>query len=98
MRDKKVTGHSDVPGDVPKLLGEGAVRLITQLIYNICETGVWPKDFTEVTVFVSKAIKWSDYHSIGLTSHFTLSMRALQTEQVWLKSVNNDGQFTWRSK
>jgi hypothetical protein len=39
MRDKKATGNDDVLGDVLILLGEDGLRLITQLINNIHETG-----------------------------------------------------------
>jgi hypothetical protein len=39
MRDKKATGDDDVPGDVLKLLGEDGLRIMTQLINNIYETG-----------------------------------------------------------
>jgi len=30
MRDKKATEDDDVPGDVPKLLGEDCIRILTQ--------------------------------------------------------------------
>jgi len=52
MRDKEATG--DVPGDVLKLLGEDGLRITTQLISSICETGEWLKDFTEVTMIALK--------------------------------------------
>lgn len=39
MRDKKVAGYDDVPGDVLKLLGE---------------TAEWPREFTEVTAIALK--------------------------------------------
>jgi hypothetical protein len=35
IRDKKATGDGDVPGDVLKLLGEGGLRLMTQLINSM---------------------------------------------------------------
>lgn len=37
MRDKKPTGDEDVPGDV--LLGEDCLRVMTQLINRIYDTG-----------------------------------------------------------
>jgi hypothetical protein len=40
MRDKKATGDDDVPGDVLKLLGEGGLRITTQLINRISNWGV----------------------------------------------------------
>jgi hypothetical protein len=42
MRNKKVTGDDDVPGDVLKLLGEDGHSIETQLINNIYERGEWP--------------------------------------------------------
>jgi hypothetical protein len=35
---------------VLKLLGEDGLKIMTKLINTIYETGVWPKDFTEVTM------------------------------------------------
>ena len=73
MRDKKATGDDDVPGDVLKLLGEGGLKVMTKLINAIYETGVWPKDFTEVKMFALKkkpqATKCSDHHTISLIAH-----------------------------
>jgi hypothetical protein len=54
MRNKKVTGDDDVPGDVLKLLREGGLKIMTKLINKIYETGEWPKDFTEVTTIALK--------------------------------------------
>ena len=39
MRNKKVTGDDDVPGDVLKLLGEGGLKIMTKLINTLYETG-----------------------------------------------------------
>ena len=54
MRNKKVTGDDDLPGDVLKLLGEGGLKILTKLINTVYETGEWPKDFTEVTMIALK--------------------------------------------
>ena len=69
MRNRKATDDDDVPGDVLKLLGEGGFKLLTKLINTICETGQWPKDFTEVTMIALKktqATKCSEHHTISL--------------------------------
>jgi hypothetical protein len=50
MKDTKAKGHDDMPGDIHKLLGEDGLRIMTQLITNIFETGEWPKNFTAVTM------------------------------------------------
>jgi hypothetical protein len=47
-RDKKATGDDDVPGDVLELLGEDGLIIMTQQINSMCDTGEWPKDFSEV--------------------------------------------------
>jgi hypothetical protein len=54
MRDKKATGNDDVPMEALKLLGDGDLNLLTQLINNIYESREWPKDFTEVTMVALK--------------------------------------------
>jgi hypothetical protein len=70
MRDK-ATGDNGVPGDVLQLLGGDSLRLITQLINNIHETGKCCKDFIEVTRIALKkgpeATKCSDHCPI--TAH-----------------------------
>ena len=73
IRNRKATGNDYVPGDVPKLLGEGGLKTLTKLINNLYETGEWPKDFTEVTMIALKkktqATKCSDHRTISLIAH-----------------------------
>jgi hypothetical protein len=73
MRNKKATGDDDLLGDVLKLMGEGGLKIMTNLINTIYGTGEWPKDFTEVTLIALKkkpqATKCSDYHTISLIAH-----------------------------
>jgi hypothetical protein len=72
MKEKKAVGNDDVPRDVLKLMGDDGLKIITQLINKIYETGEWPKDITEVTMIAlkkSKATKCSDHHTISLTAH-----------------------------
>jgi hypothetical protein len=54
MRDKKATGDDDVRGDVLKLLGEDSLRLMTQLINNICVTGEWLRIISEQTLVIDE--------------------------------------------
>jgi len=69
----KATGDDDVPGDVLKILGEGSLKIMAKLINTIYETGEWPKDLTEVTMFALKkkpqATKCSDHRTISLIAH-----------------------------
>jgi hypothetical protein len=51
-------------------LGENGLRLMTQLINNVYETGQWLKDFIEVAMFAlkkkPKATKCSDHCTVSL--------------------------------
>jgi len=71
MRDKKATEDDDVPGDVPKLLGEDGIRIMTQR--STTYGGWWSKDFTEVKMIAlkkkPKAIKCSDHRTFSLIAH-----------------------------
>lgn len=73
--NKKATGDDDVPADVLRLLGETWSQTMTQLMYNIYETGEWSMDFIEVTVIASqknpKAAIWSNHGTAAarLTTH-----------------------------
>jgi hypothetical protein len=73
MRNKKATGVDDVPGSVLKLLGEGGLKIMTNLVNTIYETGLWPKEFTEVTIIALKkkplATQCSDHRTISLIAH-----------------------------
>ena len=73
MRNDKATGDDDVPGDVFKLLGEGGLKIMKNLMNTIYETGEFVKDFTEVTMIAlkkkSQATKCSDHHTISLIAH-----------------------------
>jgi hypothetical protein len=73
MRNNKDTGDNDVPGDVPKLLGEGGLKIMTKLNNTIYGTEERPKDFTEVTMIALKkkpqATKCSDDRTISFIAH-----------------------------
>jgi hypothetical protein len=73
VRDKKGTGHGGVPEDVLELLREDGLRIMGQLMKNMCETGEWPKDFTEVAMISLKkkpqATKCSDHRTVSLITH-----------------------------
>jgi len=54
MRNRKVTGDDDIPGDVLRLLGECGLKIMTKLSNTIYKIGEWPQDFTEVTMIALK--------------------------------------------
>ena len=65
MRDKKAKGDDDLPEDMIRLVGDDGLRIMTQLINNIHESGDWPKDCMEVSVSTLKKkpsiTKYSNY-------------------------------------
>ena len=73
MRNRKVTGDDDIPGDVLRLLGECGLKIMTKLSNTIYKIGEWPQDFTEVTMIAlkqkTKATNCSDYRTISLIAH-----------------------------
>jgi len=71
IRDKKARRDYEVPRDVLILLGEDGLRMITQLINNIYETGLCPRDFSDVTMTTlkkPKATKCSHHHTYSKDS------------------------------
>ena len=66
------TVNDDVSGDLLKQQGEDGLKIVTQLINNIHETGEWPKDLTEVRVIAlqkPEAAKCSDHRTVSLATH-----------------------------
>ena len=102
MRNKKVTGDDDVPGDVLKLLGEGGLKITTKLINTIYDTGEWPKDFTEVTMFALKkkpqATKCSDHRTISLITYTAKIVAKILSRRIENKFENvlGEDQFGFR--
>jgi len=98
LRNNKATGDDDVPGDVLKLLGEGGLKIMTKLITTICETGEWPKDFTEVTMIALKrkpqATKCSDHRTVSLIAHTAKILRRRLEKKV--EDVLGEDQFGFR--
>jgi hypothetical protein len=73
MKDAKTMGDGDVPGDVLKLLAEGGLKIMKQLVNNMCKTGGWPKDvLVAVTVLEEKpkAKKCSDFCTASYYVHY----------------------------
>lgn len=73
MRDKKAAGDHDESGDILKFWGETGLRIRTQLMNSIYETGEWPMDFTEIKMTAlnkkPKATKCSHHRTISLIAH-----------------------------
>jgi hypothetical protein len=97
---RKATGGEDAPGEVLKLLGEDGLRIMTQLINNICETGEWPRDGTEVTLLALKkpeATKCSDRRTISLNAHAAKIARILRRRiERKIEDVLGEDQFGCR--
>jgi len=64
IREKKATGDDDVLAGVLEMLGEDSLRLVTNLMRQLHETGQRHSGFTEVIMLVlkneTKATKCSD--------------------------------------
>jgi hypothetical protein len=93
LKDKKATEgdvDDDVHGVVLKLLGEDYLKIMTQLINNIYETGEWPKDFTGVTITALKknlkAKKCSDHHTISLITHTAMILAKILRRRILKES------------
>jgi hypothetical protein len=97
-----ITGDDDVPGDVLKLMGEGGLKIMTKLFNTICETGEWPKDFTEVTMITLKrkpqATKYSDHRTIRLITHTAKIVAKVLRRKIERKieDVLGEDQFAFR--
>jgi hypothetical protein len=65
MTEKKAT-DDDVTAHGLKLLGEDGLKLMTQLINNIQESGEWCKDATEVII---KCLKEAKSYKIQWPTH-----------------------------
>jgi hypothetical protein len=67
MRDLKATTDDGAPRDVLKVLGEDGLKVVTQLVSNIYETG------SDVVVVALKktpvARKCSSNHAVSLVAH-----------------------------
>jgi len=50
IREKKAAGNDDIPVRYTQSVVRDSLRIMTQLINNLHETGQWPKESTEVTV------------------------------------------------
>ena len=102
MRNKKVTGDDDVPGDVLKLLGEGGLKILKKLINTIYETGEWPKHFTVVTMIALKkkaqATKCKGHRIISLIAHTTKIIAKILRRRIERKieAVLGEDEFGFR--
>jgi hypothetical protein len=95
MKDKKATGD-DVPGDVLKLLGEGGLRLMTQMINSMYVTREWPRDSIEVTMIAlkkkPKSTKYSDHHTISIIAHAAKIVARLGRKRIERKTKDALGE------
>ena len=102
MRNRKATGDDDVPGDMIKLLGEGGLKILTKLSNTIYNTGKWPQDFTEVTMFAlkkkTKATNCSDYCTMSLIAHTAKIIAKILRRRIEKKieDVLGEDQFGFR--
>ena len=84
-----------------KLFGEGTLKIMTKLINTIYETGLWPNDFTEVTMIALKkkpqATKCSDHCTISLIAHTAkMVAKILRRIEKKIEDVLGEDQFGFR--
>jgi hypothetical protein len=102
MKDKKARRYNDVRGDVLGCLAEDALKIMTQLVKNIYESGEWHKDFTEVTVIAvkkkSQATKCSDHRTVSLIAHTAKIVARILRRRFERKTVEvlEEDQFRFR--
>ena len=102
VTDKESIRDDDVPRDVLRLLGEDGLRILTQLVNNMHETGQWPSDFTESAVIALKkkpeATKCSDHHTIILITHTAKIVWRILRRRVEMKieDAHGEDQFRFR--
>jgi hypothetical protein len=89
MKGKKATGDCEVPENVLRVLVEDGLRLITQLINNIYETGDWHKDLTEVTMIAltrePTATNCSDHRTISLVAYTAMTVTSILKREFEIK-------------
>jgi hypothetical protein len=102
MKNKMATGDDYVPGDILKLLGEDGLKIMTQLVNNMYETGEWPEGSSKVTIIPlkkePKATKCSSHCTISLIAHtakIVVRIPERRTERK-IESVLTEDQFGFR--
>ena len=80
-----------------KLRAEDGLGTITQLLDNICDTGEWPKDFTEVTAIALRkkpqATKCTDHRTISLIAHTENITERILRRRIERKTENILGEY-----
>jgi hypothetical protein len=75
MRYKRATGDDDVPGDVFRLLGEDGIKIMTQLISKVYETGKWSKDVKVTMTTLKKKSKLQNALTMALSASWHIQQR-----------------------
>jgi hypothetical protein len=81
-------------------LGEGVLKIMKKLINTICETGDWPKDFTEFTMIALKkkpqATKCKDHRTFSLIAHTAKILTSRRRIEKKIEDVLREDQFEFR--
>ena len=79
----KASGGDGIPGELPQILKDDAVKVLHSICQQIWKTQQWPKDWKR-SVFIpipkkGKAKECSNYHTIALISHASkVTLKILQ--------------------
>jgi hypothetical protein len=81
------------------LLREDGLRFLTQLISNIYETGLWPKDFNDSIMTAlkkkPKTAKYRDHRIISLITHATKIIVRILRRRIESKIEDVLGEMCW---
>ena len=73
LKNNKAEGIDEIPIELPKCMGNMAVKVFTHLCQNIYETGKWPADFLQTVIILLEkkpnATECSDFRTISLLGH-----------------------------
>jgi hypothetical protein len=81
------------------LLKKDGLRLLTQLISNVYETGVWPKDFNDPIMTAlqkkPKTAKCRDHRIMSRTAHTTKIVVRILRRRIESKIEDVLGEICW---
>ena len=97
MRYKRATGDDDVPGGVFRLLGEVGIRIMTQLISNVYETGKWPKDVKVTMTALKKTPKLPNTLTAALSATWHIQQDSSEILRRKIEDIHGEDQFGFRS-
>ncbi len=89
MKGNKAVGVDNIPAEFWKVLGEKGIQELVELCKQMYEQGVWPEDFTRVTMIPLQkkvnAVDCEDHRTISLISHASKVLLKILTRRIEAK-------------